>query len=257
MESIKYSVTDGRAEIVLNNPAKLNAFDAEMKEGLIERLTEAHAAADVYSIVLTGAGRGFCSGADVSNMDGDQDELESEDSLRRVQRIIQLLYRGEKPTIAAINGPAVGAGCDFALACDLKIMSESALLRQQFVNIGLIPGDGGGWLLPQLVGEAKAKEFILTGRDISPSEALDCGLVMEVVEDGETLDVARDLADELYNKPYEAVRNAKQLIDSTQSYEEYAQEAIDRQWEVKKSPEHGEAVSAFLEGRDPDLDQYR
>jgi enoyl-CoA hydratase/carnithine racemase len=256
--NIDYVVTEGRAEVVLDRPAVYNAFDPEMVVAINECLLEALSDDDVYVIVLTGRGKGFCSGGDVSAMEGRDDranEFRYGAYLWQIQHVNRLLYFGSKPTIAAINGPAVGAGCDFALACDLRLMAESAFLRTQFVNIGLVPGDGGGWTLPRLVGESKAKEYLLTGRDITPADADELGLVVDVVEDDRLLDAARELANELRDKPRTAMRNTKALIDTSQSFADYASEAATRQYECVTDAEHREAVQAFTEGRPPDFDR--
>lgn len=257
-ERIEYTVTDGRAEIVLDRPAVYNAFDAEMLVDLNECLLEAHADADVYVILITGRGDGFCSGADVSDMDGREDrrnEFTYGAHLWQVQYVNRLLYFGEKPTIAVINGPAVGAGCDFALACDLRVMADDAFLREQFVNIGLVPGDGGGWTLPRLVGESKAKEYLLTGKDIEADDAADMGLVVDVVPDDELMETARDLADDVAAKPATAVRGTKALIDSSQSFADYCHAALERQWACIQDPEHREAIAAQQEAREPEFDR--
>lgn len=257
---VDYTVTAGRAEIVLDRPDVLNAFDATMLAELNECLLDAHADEDAYVILLTGRGDGFCSGADVSNMDGREDRRNAftyGEHLWGVQYVNRLLYFGEKPTIAAVNGPAVGAGCDFALACDLRVMADDAFLREQFVNIGLVPGDGGGWTLPRLVGEAKAKEYLLTGRDIEADDAAELGLVVDVVPADDLLETARDLADEIRDKPATAVRHTKSLIDASQSFAEYCHAAHERQWECVTDDEHREAVEAVANGERPELDRPR
>jgi enoyl-CoA hydratase/carnithine racemase len=256
-EFVDYTVTDGRAEIVLDRPDVLNAFHGEMIAELVACLYEAQDDDRVYVIVLTGAGRAFCSGADVGGMgeSHDRSRLDTAESLWRVQEVVRTIYHGRKPTVAAVNGPALGAGCDFALACDIRVMAEDAFLREQFVNIGLVPGDGGAWLLPKLVGEAKAKEWVLTGRDISPEEAEDAGLVAEVTEGGETMASARELANELRDTPSVALRETKALFDSNQTLEDYGQAAIDAQWRARNDPEHDEAIRALGEDRDPDFDR--
>jgi enoyl-CoA hydratase/carnithine racemase len=252
---IECSVENGIAEIMLDRPDVLNAFTPDMKEEMADAIREAQDDDDVYVIILSGKGRGFCSGADISGMGGERSRLDAATGLWEVQDVNRQLHDGPKPTIAAVNGPAIGAGCDFALACDLRVMSESATMRQQFVNIGLVPGDGGGWHLPRLIGESKAKEFILTGRDITAEDAEDVGLVIDVVADGETLEAARDLAVEIRDKPAAAVQESKDLIDVTQSYQDYGQAAIEAQWRVRNDPEHGEAVSALREDRDPEFNR--
>jgi len=255
-DNIDYDLVEGRAEIFLNRPEIMNAFDEATLLELNDALERAMNDDDVYVVVLSGRGRGFCSGSDVTSMDGREDREKKHTygaHLWMVQNIDRLLYFGEKPTIAAVNGPAVGAGCDFALACDLRVMDADAFLRQQFVNIGLVPGDGGAWLLPRLVGESKAKELILTGRDIGAEEAAEIGLAAEIATDAETIDVARDLANELRDKPAIAMRNTKALIDTNASFEEYTQAALDAQWECVNDPEHTEAVDALIEGREPEF----
>lgn len=254
--NIQYNVTDGIAKIILDRPDVLNAFTDEMIAEIVDALMDAQTREDVYSILLTGAGRGFCSGADISNMGGDdRNRQEAAEHLWAVQNVVRQLYHGPKPSVAAINGPALGAGCDFALACDLRVIEEDAYMREQFVNIGLIPGDGGGWLLPRLVGEAKAKEYILTGKDITPDAAEEMGLVVEVVEPDTAVDAAQELAEALRDKPAPAMQRGKHLINGTQSYEEYGQAAIEAQWEVTGHPEHTEAVSSLRESREPDFDR--
>ena len=256
-EFVDYTVTEGRAEIVLDRPDVLNAFHDEMIEELLLALYEAHEDAAVYAILLTGEGRAFCAGADVSSFGegGEDDRVAANERLRNVQAVVRGLYFGEKPTVAAVNGPALGAGCDFSLACDLRVMADDAFLREQFVNIGLIPGDGGGWLLPRLVGEAKAKEFILTGRDIGPAEAADLGLVTEVVPTSDVREAGRDLANDLRDQPALAVRRAKSLVGFGRSYEDYCQDAVEAQWEVRNHPEHDEAVAALREDRAPEFER--
>lgn len=252
---IEYAVDSGIAEVLLDRPDVLNAFHHEMIDELATALNAAQEDDRVYALVLSGNGRGFCSGADVTNMGGERDRVADSARLWKVQEIVRQLYFGRKPTVAAVNGPAIGAGCDFALACDLRVLSEDGFLREQFVNIGLVPGDGGGWLLPRLIGESKAKEYILTARDITPAAALDLGLAVDVVPPDDLLDAAHDLAAEIRDKPAAAVQETKALIDGAQSYEDYSQAAIEAQWRVRNDPEHHEAVAAFKERRDPDYDR--
>lgn len=255
-DHLEYSVTDGRAEIIFDRPEVLNAFTDATIDELNDALYRAHEDGSVYIILLSGKGRGFCSGADVRNMDDDdQSRLEGNVHLWKVQNVSRLLYKGAKPTIAAINGPAIGAGCGFALACDLRVISENAVLREQFVNIGLVPGDGDGYLLPELIGESKAKEYMLTGKDITPEEAEETGLVVDIVPEGEALQSGREIANVVRDKPATAVQKTKELINEAESFEEYADAATDAQWAAISDPEHSEAVAALLDGRDPDYER--
>ena len=254
-DHVLYEVDDGIATITMNRPEVYNAFTPETISQLNGAIRDADGDDSVYATVLTGAGKGFCSGADVSSMP-DRSKMEKEEyaaHLWKVQNVVRQLRNTEKPVAAAVNGPAVGAGCDFALACDVRYMSESSLLRQGFVKVGLIPGDGGAWLLPRLIGEAKAREYLLTGKDITPEAAVQLGLAVEVTD--EPLPAALEFATTVRDLPATAVRRGKALIDSEQSFEDYCERAIDYQWECVNDAEHREAVSAFNEGRAPEYDR--
>jgi enoyl-CoA hydratase/carnithine racemase len=256
-ENVTYEVRAGRAEITIDRPEVLNAVDGETLIELNTALEAAHDDPAVYVIVLTGKGRGFCAGGDISGGYGHTEggKFAYRQHLAKAQNVVRTLRTGEKPSVAAVNGPAVGAGCDFALACDLRVIDEEAYLREQYVNIGLIPGAGGGYLLPRLVGEAKAREYILTGRDITAAAADEMGLIVEVAPAGTALNAARALADEVRDKPVRAVRGARAIIGTGQSYEEYAEVAFQHQWACMNHPEQDEAVSALLDGRPPEFDR--
>lgn len=255
MNDVKYTATDGYATITINRPNVYNAFTENTIAELNDAIRRARDADDVYAIILTGAGDGFCSGADVSSMP-DWSENSKEDYgtfLWRVQNVVRQLRNTSKPTVAAVNGPAIGAGCDFALACDVRYVGEDAILREGFVRIGLIPGDGGGWLLPRLIGEAKAREYLLTGRDITADDAVDLGLAVEIADDSVT--AAREFAEEVRDLPAKAVQRTKDLIDPEQSFETYCERATEYQWECVNDEEHEEAAAAFREGRKPMYDR--
>jgi len=256
--NVQYTVTSGRAEITLDRPDVYNAFDAEMLVELNERLLDAHADDDVYVILLTGNGKGFCSGADVSGMDGREDRKNAftyGEHLWAVQHAIRLLRFGEKPTVAAVNGPAVGAGCGFALACDLRVFAERAFLRQGFIDVGLVPGEGSAWLLPRLIGESKAREIHLTGRDVDAEAAVELGLAVEAVPAPEVVAAARSVANEIRDKPAVAVRHTRALLGDDGSFAEHCHDAHDRQWECVTDEEHRIAAAAVVDGRSPDLDR--
>ena len=255
MSSVLYESDDGYATITMNRPDVYNAFTREMILELNEALRRAAEAEEVYAVVLTGAGKGFCSGADVTTMP-DWSEMPKEEYaayLWGVQNVVRQLRTMRKPTIAAVNGPAIGAGCDFALACDVRYVGENAVLREGFVQVGLIPGDGGAWLLPRLIGESKAREYLLTGKDITPEDAVDLGLAVDLVPDA--LEGAVDFAETVRDLPAEAVRYSKQLIDPHQDFETYCERAIEYQWACVNDDEHAEATRAFREGRDPEYDR--
>ena len=251
-EHLDYAVEEGIATITLDRPEVYNAFNRPMVIEINEAVRAAEADDGVYAMVLTGAGDGFCAGADTTDMRDWDDATEEEYGayLWMVQRVVANLRGASTPSVAAVNGPGVGAGCDFALACDLRVMAPESLLREGFVNIGLIPGDGGAWLLPRLVGESKAREYLLTGRDITPEDAVDIVLAVEEAED--TLGAARGLAAEIRDKPAVAVRRTNDLVDPQRTFEDYCALACEYQWECVTDAEHDEAVAAFNEGREPD-----
>lgn len=250
-DHISYVVTGGIATITIERPDVYNAFTRETILELNEAARTAEADAGVYAVLLTGSGAAFCSGADTTDM-ADWDAKSPEEYgafLWLIQQFVYNLRTMATPSIAAVNGPAIGAGCDFALACDLRVVGKDGLMREGFVNIGLVPGDGGAWLLPRLVGESKAREYLLTGRDIPPTEAVDVGLAVEVADDA--LKSAGELAVEIREKPSTAVQHTNRLIDPQQSFDEYCREAAAFQWECVVDSEHKEAVAAFNENREP------
>ncbi len=255
MDDVRYDAEGGIATITIDRPEVKNAFRRGTILELNAALREASEDDGVYVVVLTGAGDGFCAGADVTDMP-DWSEGTYEDYagyLWGVQNVVRQLRAMSKPSIAAVGGPAVGAGCDFALACDLRVVGPDALLREGFVKVGLVPGDGGAWLLPRLVGEAKAREYLLTGRDITPEDCVDLGLAVERRED--PLAGATALAEEILDLPALAVRRTNDLVDPERSFEAYCERAIDYQWDCVNDEEHAEAVAAFTERRAPEFDR--
>lgn len=254
-DDIRYEYDEGIATITIDRPDVYNAFTEETIAQLNVAIRDADEDDSVYAIVLTGAGDAFCSGADVNKMP-DWSEMTKEEYagyLWSVQNVVRQLRTTPKPTAAGINGPAVGAGADFALATDVRYMSEDSLLREGFVRIGLIPGDGGGWLLPRLIGEAKAREYLLTGKDITPEAAVDLGLAVEITDD--PLAAAREFGSQVRDLPATAVQRSKELIDPQQDFESYCERAIEYQWECVNDEEHHEATTAFNEDREPSYDR--
>jgi enoyl-CoA hydratase/carnithine racemase len=254
-EDVQFEVADGIATITIDRPDVYNAFTRTTILELNDAVRTAEANDDVYAVVLTGAGDGFCAGADTTEMPDwdDQSPEEYGAYLWMIQQLVSKLRGMATPSIAAVNGPAIGAGCDFALACDLRVVGTEAFLREGFVNVGLVPGDGGAWLLPRLVGESKAREYLLTGRDITADDAVDIGLAVEQSDD--PVSAARELAEEIVQKPAVAVQHTNRLVDPTRTFEEYCQLAAEYQWDCVTDPEHQEAVAAFNEGREPEYDR--
>ena len=253
--NIDYTIDEGMAEIILDRPAKLNALNNQLISEFGDALVDAQENARVYSIIISGNGRGFCSGADVTDLGRDDQKQENGINERwkrtTIQDIIQEIYYGQKPIIAAVNGPAVGAGCGIALASDFRIMAEEAFLRENFTDIGLVPADGDGWFLKQLIGESKAKEYLLTSKDITPVEAENLGLIVQITDEDEVLNTARELGVDIRDKPAKAARETKTLISDTSSFEQYIRKSRDAQRRVQSDSEHLEAIRAHRENRDP------
>ncbi|MFC7157112.1 enoyl-CoA hydratase/isomerase family protein [Halomarina halobia] len=255
-EDIRCEIDRGIATITIDRPEVYDAFRRQTILELNAALRDVTADDGVYVVVLTGAGDGFCAGADVNDMPDWHEEMTKEDYagyLWGVQNVVRQLRGMNEPSIAAVGGPAIGAGCDFALACDVRVVGHDAVLREGFVRIGLVPGDGGGWLLPRLIGESKAKEYLLTGRDITPEDAVELGLAVEIADD--PLAAARAFAEEIRDLPATAVRYTNELVDPQRSFEDYCERAIEYQWACVNDAEHHEAAAAFREKREPDYDR--
>ena len=190
MADLDYSVADHVATILLNRPHARNAFTLEMIDAWAEALNAAQGDADVAVIVLRGAGDAFCAGIDLDRIHAEfgTTPMDHKEYLRqRIQRIPRLVEQIDKPLIAAINGAAMGAGLDMALMCDMRLAARSARLAESYIKLGLLPGDGGAYYLPRLVGYARAFELLLTGTTIDAAEAERIGLVNHVYDDEELL----------------------------------------------------------------------
>ncbi len=185
-------VSDRIATITVNRPDKLNALNDALMGELGVAVTEAISRADVGAILLTGAGRAFVAGADIGEL-VNQDATQGKARAERGQRTFRLFETSPKPTLAAVNGFALGGGCELAMACHLRIASDTAKFGQPEVKLGIVPGYGGSQRLPRLVGKGRALELLLTGDMIDAAEALRIGLVNRVVSADALLDTARAL----------------------------------------------------------------
>ncbi|MBH0776333.1 enoyl-CoA hydratase/isomerase family protein [Nocardia bovistercoris] len=218
MSDLEYNVTDYVATIQLNRPEKRNAFTLPMVDAWADRLLEAQADPQVRVIVITGAGQGFCSGVDLSWIeDHDRSSLEfKQDLTEHIHRVPLALESVDKPVIAAINGDAVGAGLDMALMCDLRLASTSARLAMSYIKVGLVPGDGGCWLLPRLVGLPRALELLWTGDMITAERALELGMLNAVHDSDDLLVQTYELAARLTSRPPVALRMIKRATYQSQ-----------------------------------------
>lgn len=216
----------------------------------------------VRAIVLTGAGSAFCAGGNVKHMHEKKGMFEgSPQTLRNayrtgIQRIPTALYELEVPVIAAINGPAIGAGLDLACMCDVRIASSAALFAESFVKLGIVPGDGGAWLLPRIVGMARATLMTLTGDTIDAAKALDYGLVGEVVPPEQVLPRALAVAQSIAANPGHATRLAKRLLREGQDMKLGPLLELSAAYQAlaHHTQDHDEAVAAFLEKRAPSFE---
>lgn len=240
--------------ITLNRPDVLNAFDAAMHKALGAALKDARDPG-VRAVVLTGAGRGFCVGQDLTEFreaPGDIGERLRSNYHPNVLAIRAL----EKPVIAAVNGAAAGAGLSFACACDLRIASDAATFVPAFINIGLVPDSGGTYFLARLLGPARAFEWMTSGRRLSAEDALEWGLVSEVVPADDLESHVADLAARLAAMPTRGIGMTKRLFDRAgeSTLEEQLEWEAQLQSAATKTEDFREGVAAFLEKRDPSFE---
>jgi 2-(1,2-epoxy-1,2-dihydrophenyl)acetyl-CoA isomerase len=258
------SVENGVATITLNRPDKRNALSNELTPALRQALLTVEADPAVRCVVITGAGRAFCSGGDVSGMGAsppsappDAPRPTLEDAVRRLQHgqetLTLRLFDLAKPTIAALPGAAAGAGMSIALACDLRIAAKTAFVTSAFANIGLSGDYGGSWLLTQLVGVARAKELYYTGRRVGADEGLALGIFNEVVADDELMARTRTLAESIAAGPPIALRYMKENLNRAVAADLRSALALeaDRMVRCTRTEDHREAVQAFIGKRKP------
>jgi 2-(1,2-epoxy-1,2-dihydrophenyl)acetyl-CoA isomerase len=247
----------GVLTITLNRPDKLNALTGVMSDELIEVFTSARDDDEVRALVVTGAGRGFCAGQDLTEFEdayraGERPDIR-EHLARSYHRLIPLLVATPKPVIAAVNGVAAGAGVSLAAACDIRIAGHDARFTQAFVKIGLVPDSGGTWLLPRIVGYARALELSITGEVIDAAAALEIGLVNRVVPGDDLEGEVSDLAARLAAMPTAAIAETKTLLRGALGLDlerALAAEA-DAQARMGQTDDHLEGVMAFAEKREP------
>jgi enoyl-CoA hydratase/carnithine racemase len=246
------------ARLVLARPDSLNAYNEQLLRDLVPTLEALDEASEVRALVLTGEGKGFCVGVDLDDMplSAEQDLAEYEAGLGMFQDVVATLRGMGTPVVAAVNGYAMGAGCDTALACDFRIAGESATMAETFVDVGFVPGDGGAYLLPRIVGEAKAKELIMTGKHVSGEDLVEWGLARECVPDEELEETAVGFAAELASGPPVAIAESKGLVNEAfdVDIETAHQHATRAQRICSQTEDHEEAVQAFAEDREPEFE---
>ncbi len=259
MTFLRYEQDGHVVTLTMDQPTSRNALTGNT--AVVEFVAAARRIATDTSVrvaIITGAGPVFSSGGNVKDMqrffgDDATPVAIAEEYRQGIQQLTLAIHDLAVPAIAAVNGPAVGAGCDLACMCDIRIASESATFAESFIKVGLIPGDGGAWLLPRIVGRSRAAEMAFTGEAISAQEALACGLVSRVVPPEQLLGAARELADRIAANPGPTLRLTKKLQREGEHLrlDSLLELSAGYQALAHKTPEHREAVMAFIEKRKP------
>jgi len=252
--TIRVDRHDGWAEVTLNRPDRLNAFDAEMHRQLAAALAEIAEDPACRAVLVTGAGRGFCAGQDLGDpaTGGEAPDLGAtvdafyNPLIRRIRSL-------EKPVVCAVNGVAAGAGANIALACDIVLAGRSAKFIQAFAKIGLVPDSGGTHFLPRLVGEARARGLALLCEPLSAEKAESWGLIWKAIDDASLMDEARKLAAHLATQPTRGLALIKQALDASATNDLDTQLDLERdlQTAAGRTPDYAEGVAAFMEKRPP------
>lgn len=261
-DPIKYEQQGHVVTLTLDRHETRNAIsDDDMVEAIEAACKKINDDLSVRAVILTGAGSAFSSGGNVKDMRDKKGMFggtgqEIRDGYRKgIQRIPLAIYALEVPIIAAVNGAAIGAGCDLTMMCDIRIASEKALFAESFVKVGLIPGDGGAWFLPKVIGLSRANEMAFTGEPVNAQTALQWGMVSRVVPPAELLTVANELAARIAANPSGALRMAKKLIQEGQHtrLDSLLEMSASMQALAHQTEDHVEAVNAIIEKRVPEF----
>ena len=258
MAFLRREFSDHVLTLTMSSPDTRNALTgAEQFDDFVQTCAEINDDMSIRAVVLTGEGSAFCAGGNVKDM-RDRAGMFSGDPFDQagayrmgIQRIPRAIQSLNVPIIAAVNGPAVGAGCDLATMCDIRVASTKAMFAESFVQLGLIPGDGGAWFLPRAVGFSNASLMALTGDPVKADEALRFGLVSKVVEAEELVATAQAIAARIAGNPPHAVRLTKQLLRGSErnSLDEMLDKSAAFQAICHAEPDHHEAIAAFFDKR--------
>jgi 2-(1,2-epoxy-1,2-dihydrophenyl)acetyl-CoA isomerase len=252
-ETILYSVENGIATLTLNRPDVFNAFNEQLSTDVNDALKKTAKDKSLRVLIITGAGKAFCSGQDLKSISGSKNRSLSESLYKRYNPMIKAIRNLNIPVICKLNGVAAGAGCSLALACDMIVASESASLIEVFVNVGLVLDSGSSYFLPRLIGSARAFELATLGSKVSATQAEQWGMVNRVVKAEDLDSEVEKLANHYAMAPTKAIGLMKKMLnkslnadlDTMLEYEAYCQEIAGR------SNDYNEGVSAFVEKRKP------
>ncbi len=255
-ETILFELTNNAARLTLNRPDRLNSFNVQMHAEVAEALTAVERNPDIRALLITGAGRGFCAGQDLSDRavaPGGAGVDLGESLENRYNPLIRRLVALPKPVVCAVNGVAAGAGANIAFAADIVLAAKSARFIQSFANIGLVPDSGGTWMLPRLAGQPRAIALALTGEPLSAEKAEAWGLIWRTVDDAELQAEATKLVERLANGPTKGLGATKLAIRGSWSQTLDTQLDLERdlQRELGRSHDYKEGVAAFGEKRPP------
>ena len=248
--------------LAMNAPEMRNALTGNTAIAeFLEQCDRVNADLSVKAVIITGYEGMFCSGGNLKDMRRYFDDSLTQAQIANeyrggIQKLTRAIYGLDVPTIAAVGGPAIGAGCDLACMCDIRIASEKAAFAESFIKVGIVPGDGGAWLLTRTVGRSRAAEMAFTGDMLGAQEALQVGLVSRVVAPDELLPAAREIAAKIAKQPGPTLRMTKRLLRESQnnSLDSVLEMSAVMQALAHKSWEHREAVAAFIEKRAPSFD---
>jgi len=254
MDPVLVSIEGGIERITLNRPDKLNAFNLDMHRALAAAMDRAEADPAVRCLLVTGAGRGFCAGADLAGRDLKASGVDLGATLdANYNPLIRRMRSLPKPIVCAVNGVAAGAGANFALACDIVLAARSASFIQAFVKIGLVPDCGGTYFLPRLAGTQRAMALAMTGDRLSAQDAEKWGLIWKCVEDSALMSESENLARQFADGPTRSLGLIKQAMYASAGNDLSTQLDLERdfQREIGKGEDYKEGVAAFLEKRKP------
>lgn len=257
-EKLLFELEDHVATLTLNQPELRNPItDVDFVDAFVERCDKIQADINIRCVIVTGAGKGFSSGGNLKHMrdrigtfSGTAADI-AENYRKGIQRIPKAMAALDVPVIAAVNGPAYGAGCDLVMMCDIRLASETAVFAENFVKVGIIPGDGGAWFLPRAIGASRAAEMTFTGDPVDAATALTWGLVSCVVPGDELMAAARQLARRIAVNPPRQLRMAKRLLRTSMHSRlpDVLELSAVFQGTCHQTEDHKEAVAALLEKR--------